>query len=76
MPAKNVEKIQWTGDNADEVAAFTGDAFHEIHPDNRQPGSDATGSLYVAERGMRAQLPTGAWIQRTGERTYDVLTEA
>lgn len=39
-----VEAIQWTGDNEQELIAFAGHNFSYIHPDDRDDDPDATGS--------------------------------
>jgi hypothetical protein len=57
-----IEAVQWTGENAPEIAAFFGqDGHFGLHPDN-------TWSIITLERTMTA-CP-GDWIIRGIEREF------
>ncbi|BDD81457.1 hypothetical protein TPB0596_12200 [Tsukamurella pulmonis] len=55
-----IEAMQWTGDNAADLAQWTDGAFHD-----KPCGVDttgATGCLYVAANRAHLGIPTGEWV--------------
>jgi hypothetical protein len=60
-----VDAVQWTGDNADELRAFAGLAFDEIAPEDRVQDPEATAQ--VCDDNAWKLLHAGDWVIRRGE---------
>lgn len=51
------EPMQWTGDNADEMRAYLGEAFHALYADRL---------YFFIEPGRVDVVTPGRWIMRLG----------
>ena len=61
----DIEAIQWTGTNADQMRAFAGAAFDEIPPEDRTEDADATAQ--ISDFSEWRLLCPGDWVIRRGE---------
>lgn len=67
-----IQAVQWTGDNEDEIQAWTGGAigFHKIDPGEHVDNPDATAALYVAANSIWLAIETGEWVIRDSKGFY------
>lgn len=68
-----VEAVQWLDTNADALAAFAGQRFMTVDPEDRIDDPDATGSLRESEHECWSLLRPGDWVVKRGE-DFAVLT--
>lgn len=59
-----IEAMQWTGDNAADLAEWTDDAFWPLGLEDRTDDPEHTGCLYVAANSSHLGIPTGEWVIR------------
>lgn len=59
-----VDAIQWTGDNADEVTAFSGHRFDVLDPADATDDPDATAQVLDSLHSTWVLVRTGDWIIR------------
>lgn len=73
-----IEAVQWTGDNEDELYAFTGaQNFAVIHPDDR-PNSDdpeATASVFDVLHSTWVLVYTGQWVIKGAKGEFYPINE-
>ncbi|MBG0830526.1 hypothetical protein HS041_22450 [Planomonospora sp. ID67723] len=75
-----VEAIQWTGDNEDELIGFTGALFQALDPEDRSDDPDATGSVFDVLHSTWVLVYTGQWVVKGVKGEFypiaeDVLAE-
>lgn len=74
-----VQAIQWTGDNADAITAWTGNRFDVLDPEDRADNPDHTAQLLVDANSVWVGIETGEWILRDRKGFYpckaDVFAE-
>ncbi|MGV9666957.1 hypothetical protein [Nocardia niigatensis] len=71
--AREVEAMQWTGDNAESLVAWTAGAFQPVDPEDRTDDPEASGELLIGYHQMRWGVVPGAWVIRYGG-VYFALT--
>lgn len=57
-----VEALQWTGDNEDELRAFVGDLFEAVAPEDRGDDPDQTAAVLDTRHGAWRCVYVGQWI--------------
>lgn len=59
-----IQAMQWTGDNADELAGWTNGDFHVIDEEDRPHCDDpeSTGSLLCGVNSVWFEMATGDWV--------------
>ena len=62
-----IEAVQWTDDNATQLAAFAGQRFMTIDPEDRVDDPDATASLIESAHESWALLMPGDWVVKRGD---------
>lgn len=75
-----VQAVQWTGDNEDELIAFTGGNFFTIDPEDRGDDPDRTAQVYDKLHSTWVGVYTGQWIVKGVKGEFypiaeDVLAE-
>lgn len=75
-----VDTVQWTGDNEAELAAFTGNQFQALDPEDRTEDPDATGAVFDELHSTWVLVFTGQHIVRGVKGEFypiaaDVLAE-
>lgn len=74
-----VQAIQWTGDNAAAVSAWTGSRFDVLDPEDRGDNPDHTAQLLVDANSVWLGIQTGEWIIKDRKGFYpckaDVFAE-
>ena len=66
-----VEAVQWTGSNADQLRAFCGPDFDEIELDDRTEDPDQTAAVREADHGTWRGLAPGDWVVRLDGGLYE-----
>lgn len=66
-----IEAVQWTGSNADQLRAFCGPDFDEIDLDDRIEDPDQTAAVREADHGTWRGLAPGDWVVRLDEGLYE-----
>lgn len=66
-----VEAVQWTGSNADQLRAFCGPDFDEIDPEDRTENPDASAAVRESKHGTWRGLEPGYWVVKIGEEFYE-----
>lgn len=66
-----VEAVQWTGSNAEELRAFCGADFDEIDLDDRAEDPDETAAVREGKHGTWRGLRPGDWVVRLDEGLYE-----
>lgn len=66
-----VEAVQWTGSNADQLRAFCGPDFDEIDLDDRTEDPDQTAAVREANHGTWRGLAPGDWVVRLDGGLYE-----
>ncbi|MFG2372588.1 hypothetical protein ACGFY9_14055 [Streptomyces sp. NPDC048504] len=69
--SEEIEAIQWTGTNADELRAFCGPDFEEIDPEDRTENPDASAAVRESKHGTWRGLEPGYWVVKIGEEFYE-----
>lgn len=83
-----VEAVQWTGNNADELEEFTGGQFNVLDREDRENSDDpeCTAEVFDDLHSTWVGVKTGQWVLRGVKRefypcdpevlaeTYEVLT--
>lgn len=59
-----VQAVQWTGSNAQDLLDFAGARFAVIPPEHRDNLLCASAELWVDQRGVYAPLVEGDWVVR------------
>lgn len=59
-----VDAIQWTGDNLNQLLHFTQGGFDLIDPEDRVDDPDCTAQLHVSANGVWLPIETGEWVIR------------
>lgn len=57
-----VEAVRWTGDNAAELARFTGSQFAVVAPEDRGDNPDITAQVFDVLHSTWVGLYTGQWV--------------
>lgn len=57
-----VEAVRWTGDNAAELAEFTGSRFGVIDPEDRTDAPELTGQVFDVLHSTWVGMSTGQWV--------------
>lgn len=57
-----VQAMQWTGDNAEAIRAWTGSKFDVLDPEDRVDNPDHTAQLLVDANSVWMGIETGEWI--------------
>lgn len=76
-----VEAMQWTGDNGDELLSWTDGGFYVLDPEDGAwcGNPEATGALYVGANSTELPIETGEWVIHDSKGFYpckaDVFTE-
>lgn len=73
-----IEAVQWTGDNEEELYAFTGSQnFAVIHPDDRANSDDpeATASVFDELHSTWVLVYTGQWVIRGVKEEFYPINE-
>lgn len=60
--AEEIEAVQWTGDNAEQLRAFCGPDFDEIDPEDRAEDPDQTAAVRTHPHGGWLGLEPGDWV--------------
>lgn len=66
-----VEAVQWTGSNAEQMRAFVGVDFDEIDPEDRGENPDATAAVRESRHGEWRGLEPGWWVVKIGDELYE-----
>jgi hypothetical protein len=66
-----VEAVQWTGSNADQLRAFAGADFDEIELDDRVEDPDQTAAVREADHGTWRGLKPGDWVVKLEGGLYE-----
>jgi hypothetical protein len=66
-----VEAVQWTGSNADQLRAFCGPDFDEIDLDDRTEDPDETAAVREGKHGTWRGLRPGDWVVKLDEGLYE-----
>jgi hypothetical protein len=66
-----VEAVQWTGSNAEQMRAFCGPDFDEIDPEDRGENPDATAAVRESAHGEWRGLEPGWWAVKIGDQLYE-----
>lgn len=65
-----IEAMQWTGDNAEALTAWTHGRFDELDPEDRTDNPEATGAVWVAANGVWIPVEPGEWIIHDSKGFY------
>ncbi|MFE2996849.1 hypothetical protein ACFXG4_17760 [Nocardia sp. NPDC059246] len=72
---REVEAMQWTGDNAEALVAWTAGAFQPVDHKDRTEDPEASGELLTGHHRTWWGVSPGEWVIRIGN-VYCALTEA
>ena len=65
-----IEAMQWTGDNEEQLMAWSGGAFCPLDVEDCGDNPDETGSLYVAANSVHLGVVTGEWVLKDSAGFY------
>ncbi|HEY9373942.1 hypothetical protein [Streptomyces sp.] len=66
-----VEAVQWTGTNAEQLRAFAGADFDEIELDDRTEDPDQTAAVREGKHGTWRGLKPGDWVVKLDGGLYE-----
>ena len=66
-----VEAVQWTGNNAEQLRAFMGADFYEIDSEDRAENPAATAAMRESKHGTWCGLEPGDWVVKLDEGFYE-----
>lgn len=71
-----VQAVQWTGDNAGELTAWTDGRFYEIDPEDRGDDPAKTGDLLDDRHSVYIGLAPGDWVVRLADGDVIAVEQA
>src|SRR5687768_16712957 len=57
-----IEAVQWTGDNEEELIGFTSNQFQALAPEDRSDDPEATGSVFDVLHSTWVLVYPGQWV--------------
>ncbi|MFE3081811.1 hypothetical protein [Nocardia tengchongensis] len=67
---REVEAMQWTGDNAEALIAWTAGAFQPVDPEDRTDDPEASGQLLTTDHQTWWDVCPGDWVIRLGSAYF------
>ena len=68
-----IEAIQWTGDNAEDLRKFTSKSFYFIDPEDREDDPDQTAAVFTTQNHRWEGVYPGDWIIRTADEEIRMM---